>query len=73
MSNAHACFVAILDKWDGPFEAPIRFNRETGALQANEIMIHCYNKTKSGQISRVGGGYLHINYCPLCGEKVNHE
>ena len=66
----HPCFEAIAEKWDGPFEKPISWNRKTGAMTAHTWMIKMYKLTSAGNISRNGGGYLHIEYCPLCGEKV---
>ena len=68
--SVHECIKAIAERWDGPFEKPITFDRETGALMAERWAIKVYKKTKAGNISRNGGGYLFVDYCPLCGEKL---
>ncbi len=68
--NEHECIRAMTERWDGPFEKPIVFDRETGELKVARWAIKVYKLTKGGNISKNGGGYLYVEYCPLCGEKL---
>ena len=68
--NNHTCFDQVAKRWDGPIEKPVSWDRETGEMYA-KWMIKVFKYTKSGNISRSGGGWLNINYCPICGEKLN--
>ncbi len=68
--NDHECLTALAERWDGPFERPISWNPKTGQMNAPEWMIKIYKLTKAGNISKNGGGYLHIDYCPLCGANL---
>ena len=61
---------AIVEKWDGPFDRPITYDRTTGRMTAEDWMIRVYKLTKSGGISKNGGGYLRLEYCPICGERL---
>ena len=70
MNEKHECIEVITERWDGPFERPITFNRETNELLSEKWAIKVYKLTKSGNISKSGGGYLFMDYCPLCGEKL---
>lgn len=71
--GSHGCIAALASKFDGPFEQPIVWDRNTGEMQVAQWMIKIYKLTKTGNISKAGGGYLTINYCPLCGEKLEDE
>jgi len=66
-NNNHVCFVELKKKWDGPIEKPVGFNRKTGEL-ISDWRLRMFKYTKSGNISKSGGGWLIINYCPICGE-----
>ena len=68
--NEHECIKAITEIWDGPFEQPITWNCETGIVAPEKWAIKVYKLTKAGNISKNGGGYLYVEYCPLCGEKL---
>ena len=68
--NEHECIKAIEEKWDGPFEKPITWSLETGITAPKRWAIKVYKLTKSGNISRNGGGYLYVDFCPFCGEKL---
>ena len=65
----HKCFTQLAEKWDGPIEKPVSWDRETGDLKSS-WMLKVFKYTKAGNISRNGGGWLRLNYCPLCGEKL---
>lgn len=71
--DTHPCIKAIVENFDGPFEKPISFNRDTMELAAEAWMIKVYKLTKAGKISRSGGGYLTVTFCPLCGERLIPE
>ena len=72
-SSEHICLVEMAKKWDGPFEKPISWNRETGELKVDVWQVKVYKLTKAGNIAKKGGGYLRLNYCPICGEKLIEE
>jgi hypothetical protein len=73
MSKDHMCLEEMAKKWDGPFERPISWNQETGSLSADVWMVKVYKLTKAGNIPESGGGFLRLNYCPICGEKLIEE
>jgi len=68
--QVHECLRVASEKWDGPFERPITWDRETGDLGVGAWALKVYKLTKAGNISRNGGGYLILKYCPLCGEEL---
>ena len=70
MTDTHECLKAISEKWEGPFEQRITCNRETGDRGVSDWVVRVYKKTKSGGISKQGGGVLILNYCPICGERL---
>ena len=67
MDEDHACFREMAKRWDGPIEKPISFDRKTGNMSATWMM-KLFKYTKSGGISKTGGGWLTINFCPVCGK-----
>ncbi len=69
----HGCIETLSKHFDGPFELPIIFNRETGELSVNYWMLKLYKLTKGGNISKVGGGYIPISFCPMCGDRLIPE
>ena len=66
----HECFVELSKKWSGPIEQPISFNRETGALSTDTWMLKVFNYTSTGNVSKRGGGWLRLAFCPICGERL---
>ena len=70
--DEHACIKAIVERWDGPISRPITFSRtgNVNELKAETWMMKVYKLTKGGNISKNGGGYLQIEYCPICGERL---
>jgi hypothetical protein len=68
----HPCITAIVERWDGPITRPISFVRtgNTNELKAESWTIKVYKLTKAGNISKNGGGYLRLEYCPICGERL---
>lgn len=73
LGGVHECIRAITAKFDGPFERPITLDRETGELSVSRWAIKVYKLTKGNNISKSGGGYLYIEFCPLCGERLVPE
>jgi hypothetical protein len=46
------------------------WDRETMDMTVSDWVVRVYKKTKSGGISKQGGGVLILNYCPICGERL---
>ncbi len=66
------CLDTIKEKWDMPFTVPI-FLTDDHELKSLKWAIKVFNLTNSGNMSRTGGATLLIEYCPICGEKLNDE
>lgn len=73
MKDSHECLDAIAKRFDGPFERPIMINRETLDMGVGDWVVRVYKRTKSGGISKQGGGVLILNYCPICGDKLTEK
>ena len=68
----HSCLDEFTKKWDGAIEKTIGYDLKTQTFSSS-WMIRLYKLTKAGNISNSGGGYLRIEYCPMCGVKVNDD
>ena len=72
MSDEHTCFTTLSEQWDGPIEKPVSWDRETGEL-STKWMMKVFNYTKAGNVSKSGGGWLVLSYCPVCGKELNND
>ena len=59
-----------MEKYDYPFEYPIRFNAKTGDMKADKLCIGVGKLTPSGNLSTRGRGWIIVNFCPFCGEEL---
>ena len=60
----------VLAKYDLPFEYPIKFRVATGEMTADTLCARLSKKTASGNLSRKGGAWLVVNFCPICGNQL---
>lgn len=60
----------IREKFDLPFRRPIIFNNETNSLRVGGWCAQLNKLTPSGNISKNGGGFIELKFCPFCGGRL---
>lgn len=55
-------------EYDLPFYRPVIL--ADGQLGVGNWAVKCRKLTKRGNISKVGGRAVYLNYCPFCGKKL---
>ena len=72
-AGQHGCIETLNTHFDGPFEKPIIFDKDTGELKVAQWAIRLYKLTKSGNVSKSGRGMIFVTFCPVCGERLIPE
>lgn len=58
----------IAAEFDMPFERP--FLVRMGQLKVGSWSLRLANLTPAGNLSKKGGSFLFLTYCPACGKKL---
>lgn len=64
----------ILETYDGPFFVPIHIDSETLTLKSGRLAVRVYNMKKGTNkwiIDRKSTKNLFLNFCPVCGKKLD--
>jgi len=69
------CLQQVIEKTgcELPFCQPMTINRETLKFECGRWAVEMHKRTKSGNVSKLGGKTLFLAYCPVCGEKFEDE